>query len=171
MKPPPLSRIYLKVSYELVFDNCCLRISLVRSRRLVWISFKIESTESTNVEQFTVVFCMVSLLTSSNDAFLISRGPKLILSGTPLTSHSLNFHPEVYSSRSSTKTLIPDFLNTLEISCAFSLMTLASLSLNIGTITICTGAMYGGSNSPLSSPCIITSAPMRRHEIPHEVCQ
>ena len=44
-----------------------------------------------------------------------------------------------------------------------------SASRNIGTTTTCTGATFGGTIRPESSPCAITMAPTMRVLMPHEV--
>ena len=41
----------------------------------------------------------------------------------------------------------------------------------IGTMTTWVGARRGGKLTPLSSACDMTTAPTRRVETPHEVCQ
>ena len=41
----------------------------------------------------------------------------------------------------------------------------------MGTMTTWMGATRGGSTSPASSPCVITSPPIMRVETPHEVFQ
>ncbi len=46
-----------------------------------------------------------------------------------------------------------------------------SLFLVIGTMTTCIGASFGGSTSPLSSECVIMSAPISLVETPHDVAQ
>ena len=65
----------------------------------------------------------------------MSLNPRLILSGTPLTSQSLNFHPAVYPSLSSTITLKPTLFSSTNSFLDSSITISRSLFLKIGTIT------------------------------------
>ena len=120
---------------------------------------------------FANVFSDVSRLTITSCFFSMSRGPSSILIGIPLSSHSLYLNPALYSSRSSSITVYPSFSRFSFISLHLSIVSFFVLSNIIGTMTICVGAIFGGSTSPLSSECIIISAPIMRVVTPHEVCQ
>ena len=104
-------------------------------------------------------------------ALATSFGPTSSRTGTPRSSCSLYFQPGEYCSRSSTCS------RTRSPSAAFTWSMKASTSARssglrqIGTTTACTGATRGGSCSPLSSPWVMMTPPIRRVETPHEVCQ
>ena len=98
--------------------------------------------------------------------FSISLGPISILTGIPFNSHSLNLNPGLTWSLESTSTLNSSFSSFLSSS-AFS--NTPSLCIAIGIIFTCIGATFGGSFSPLWSPCAIINAPISLVLIPHEV--
>mmetsp|Transcript_9139 Transcript_9139/g.26677 ORF Transcript_9139/g.26677 Transcript_9139/m.26677 type:complete len:309 (+) Transcript_9139:454-1380(+) len=102
-----------------------------------------------------------------------SRGPSSRRSGTPLRSHSKNFGPGRSQSRSSTCTRTPSACNSA-LSLSTAAVTAAASSvpgLPTGTMTTCVGATFGGSTRPLSSACVMTSAPMSRVLTPQLVAQ
>ena len=113
----------------------------------------------------------VSRRASSTVPFSRSRPPIARRTGTPLSSHSANLKPGRRVSRLSILTVMPfassSFLNAAILS-RIALFTASSFPV-IGTITTWIGASFGGSTRPLSSPCAMISAPIRRVETPHEV--
>src|SRR3989338_10392250 len=117
-----------------------------------------------------VIFSFVSLLTNTSWSASTSFGPISILNGTPFNSHSLNFHPGVYPSLSSSSTAWFFNFNFFAISLAFVIIdSLFSLK-TIGTTTTCTGAILGGIINHLSSPCTMTIAPIVLVLSPQDVC-
>ena len=75
-------------------------------------------------------------------------------------------------SASSYFTLMPSCLSCSTTGFSFAEMAAnCSSPLNIGTITTCIGAIFGGRTNPLSSECAIMRAPIRRVLTPHDVAQ
>ena len=108
-------------------------------------------------------FSFVSLRATSTVPASKSLLPMAIRTGTPLRSHSANLKPGLCVSLVSNFTLMPFARRFLMIGSIRSLMASScSIPLYIGTITTCIGARLGGSTSPSSSECVITSAPISR---------
>src|SRR3989344_4232617 len=76
---------------------------LAFSNKLFWISSKVSFIFLSNCAVFTGSF-LLFLLTKITWFFSMSFGPISIRNGMPLSSHSLNFHPGVYPSLSSSST-------------------------------------------------------------------
>ena len=102
----------------------------------------------------------------------MSLGPSSSLSGTPLTSQWLYFHPGVLSDRASSSQRTPAAFRTETSSPALALRASRSsgviFALTIGMATSWTGETSGGMTRPLSSPWTMTMTPMERVEMPHE---
>ena len=114
---------------------------------------------------FTNSFFPLCLVAKTTCFLIKSFGPISILTGIPFNSHSLNFHPGVYSNLSSNIGLNSsnNLYNSFEafVTFAFSLLI-------IGTITNLFSAIFGGRTKPLSSECIKITTPIERVERPHE---
>ena len=123
------------------------------------------SQVSDSLSNGTMVFSLVSRRTTTACPASISFGPTSTRSGIPFTSCSANLNPGLLS-ESSTFTRKLD-ASTLRSSSAFS--STPSFFCMIGTIMICVGATFGGSTSPLSSPCTMMIAPIILVVIPQDV--
>ena len=92
-----------------------------------------------------------------------------ILTGTPFSSYSVNFQPGLCVARLSYFTEIPRaFSFSLIPKATSSIWANCSSPLNIGTITTCIGASFGGKTNPKSSECDMISAPINRVDTPHD---
>src|SRR5438309_2424730 len=100
-----------------------------------------------------------------------SFAPTTILSGTPRSSQCAYFSPGRIPSRRSTVRRTPSGVARSIAATASSTTRTPSTSLLrvMGTSTTCTGATFGGSTKPASSPWAITAPPMIRHDRPHDV--
>ena len=116
------------------------------------------------------ILSRVSRRTSMTCPFLMSRGPISRRSGTPRISHSAYFQPGECSSRSSSMTRMPRASSSCRIRCACGSTVSRQSPRGIGTMTTWCGATRGGRISPLSSPWVMMTPPMRRVVIPQDVC-
>ena len=107
IKPPLLSKVFLKSS-KLSTSVMLLSLKfLALSKRFFWISSSNFDTKSKDSSIFINCFSSVSLLNISIDFFSRSFGPIVILTGTPWISCWANFSPGLFVSRLSNLELIP----------------------------------------------------------------
>ena len=97
--------------------------------------------------------------------FSMSLFPNSILTGMPFTSASANLYPNDFSVSS----MYDVMLALSSVWWIFSASSLVFSSVVALMMATCTGAIFGGRISPLSSPCTIIRAPIILFEVPQEV--
>jgi hypothetical protein len=119
----------------------------------------------------------VSRRASTTCDFSMSFGPISSRSGTPRSSHSLNFQPGRLRSRSSSITRTPRAASSSRISCAFGSTVSFQLPRGIGTIT----TWYGRDARRQDQPAVVAvrhddaadqprgHAPRRRPHVLHDL--
>ena len=137
----------------------------------LWISSRRVATRCRRPSRGMGTLRRSSLRTDMNWFFSRSFGPISRRSGTPFSSHSLNFQPGDTSSLRSAFTRKAPFSSSAARLATSAMRCFSSSLFQIGTMTTCSGARRGGKLTPLSSPWAITRAPIRRVLTPHDVDQ